>query len=211
MTTPDYDDRDVEFTGVLAQPLKPGEDPSLKLPELYEALGVETDEAAVLVLARMVKPLKGFRPPAPPRRKRKTRGRPNLVTLISESKDVTHGFQWWPESSVAEKEEALFYRMETIIAEAKQCGSKMKLLDAAFRLINNDSPFNKSYVDVSIPREKREAFAKSVASLFTHRANRRKKHPPALEIASIRSRIDWWCALASKRRSSAQNGGSLAV
>jgi hypothetical protein len=182
MTAQDYDDRDVEFTGVLAQPLKPGEDPSLKLPKLYEALGVETPEAAVLALARMVKRLEGFRRPPPLRRKRKTRGRPNLLSLVLEARsgpDIR-----LPDFVVADLEDRLIGRMETLLAAAKECGRSMKVLDAAFRAMEEeeaDGHFNHFHLDDSISREKREAFAASAASLFTHRTKRREKHAAARE------------------------------
>ena len=66
-----------EFTGVLAQRLKPGEDPSSKLPALYEALGVDTGDS---------RPRSAFccrfqarEPPTPAGRS------PNLLLLISDA------------------------------------------------------------------------------------------------------------------------------
>jgi hypothetical protein len=173
MTVQEFDDRDVEFTGVLAQRLEPGETPEWKLSALYEALGVKTDREAVLALARLS--VEGFK-------QKSRRRRPGRASILSRVLDAS---EWGlrddqiPAFLQADFEERLFRRMEAILAAAKKRGQRMKAFDAASLVIKEreiDGSRNFFFVGASVARGERESIVDSVWDLFKRRRLRRKLH-----------------------------------
>jgi hypothetical protein len=174
MPAQDFDDRDAKFTGILVEPLRPGDNGAWKLPALCDALGVETRDEALLMMARRNK-VPGFLPER--RRKRKRAGRPNLFSVISEANGLSGGDRM-PDWVIADQEKRLFARMEAIRAAAIERGQKMKVLEVAFQVSKEKeiggSP-NFFHVDDEVAEETCDVLVQSIAALFTHRTQRRQQ------------------------------------
>jgi hypothetical protein len=169
MTAQDFDDRDGHFTGILAQRLKPGEDPKSKLPALCEAFDVKTAEELVIRLAKALK-IPGFIPEVPRRRKGRGRGRPDSVSLKLEAANVDA-----PDFLIERIKEKLIRRMEVIRAEER---GRRKILDVAMRVVEEikvDGDYNPLFVPGSTneAKDERSKAATYLAQLYTHRKRRR--------------------------------------
>jgi hypothetical protein len=148
--------KDPRFQGILAQPLRPDEDPRCKLPELRKALGAQTDEDGFLALAKEHIP--GFKEPR--------QGRPRFINA-----SLSHGkFRAdLPPWMLAVLEERLFDGMSQLAEWAVFGGKRSKDIDNAFYLAEtwflvghlNDRPtlsqFAKAAVEAFHNRRRRAA------------------------------------------------------
>jgi hypothetical protein len=165
MTAEDFDDRDAQFTGVLAQPLKPGEDPESKLPALYEALDVSgAEELAVRYAIKLKVP--GFMPVASRRRKRRGRGRPDFLSSKLEAVNVDA-----PGLFIRHLRAKLVRRMEVIRAEK---GGRRKIWDVALCVVEEpqvDGEYNPLFVVGSTKdaEDERSNSAEYLTQLYTYR------------------------------------------
>lgn len=172
--------RDVQFVGVLSEPLRPGEDPAGKLSALKTALGTSSDCDALILLASDLG-IPGFQLAKP---KNRAAGRPTLFWRIQQVDP--DGITNRPMDPIVLGwiEDAVLTRMEKIQAEGKAVRKVIKILDAAFRVISEQEIHGETnwfHVPPSVPRTEREAYAKSLASFYTHRRRRRAAHAVACE------------------------------
>jgi hypothetical protein len=189
MTAHDFDDKDAHFTGVLAQHLKPGEDPKWKLPALCKALGASDNEELAVRYAIELK-VPGFTPEVRRRRKRSGRGRPDFVSLTLEAANVDA-----PGFYIERLKEKLLRRMEVILAE----GQVRNIMDAACRVLEEprvDGDYNPLFVAGST-QEARNGQSKSalyLQNLYTHRNRHRAEtvkagHPAEEMLCRIYSNV----------------------
>jgi hypothetical protein len=154
--------KDVRFRGVLAKRVKPGEDPSWKLAELYKVLEAETDKDAVLTLAKLT--VEGF--------KERRQGRPRFLNACLKRDGSRVELPPWV---VALLEERLFSAMEHLAASAARTRRRLKTIHHALTL--GETWFLKKHWDSKASLDK---FARAAAEAFHDRAERRAEHDSTL-------------------------------